>query len=237
MKTMFMAAGKGERLGKITQEIPKCLVSIGGVPLLNRWFDKFNEWKFSDILINICHKQDKILEHLKTTDWDGIRISIFREETPLGTAKTMFINRKFVKGEYYFGVVYADVWTTFDLRKMITFHKRRPSVVTLGLHIPKTYEGKGIAVIRDGIVVGFEEKPQNNQKSKFVWAGIMIAHPSIFSCMTEGMKDIATDLLPKLAQTGKMSAFFINDPLIDIGTPESLKEADELAKGLGFKSL
>lgn len=237
MKIFLFAAGKGERLKDLTKDTPKCLLEIGGKPMLQRWIDCFNEWKFSDILINVHHHSDKVIDYLKKVNWNGARLSLVKEKELLGTARTLNKHKKFVKGEYYFGIVYSDVWTTFDIRKMITFHKRRPSMVTLGLHIPKDYSGKGIAVVKDGIVTSFEEKPKN-PKSKYVWSGIMIAHPSIFSVLTDDMKDIASDLLPELAKTGKMSAFYIDNPLYDIGESiERFKEIHEEIKNLGFQAL
>ena len=238
MKTILFCAGRGVRLGKITEQMPKCLVTINGEPMLKRWMKKFGEWQFSDVLINVGYKSDVVIDYLKDLNWNESRLSIFKEDEPIGTAKTLYRNKKFVKGEYYFGIVYSDVWTTFDVRKMITFHKRRPSMVTLGLHVPKDYSNKGVAIVKDGKVVGFEEKPKN-PRSKYVWAGILIAHPSMLSVLNEGMTDIASDLLPELVKSGNVSAFFIDDdPLFDIGeSVERYNEIQNEIKNLGLRAL
>lgn len=237
MRVFLMCAGKGERLKELTKDIPKCLLEVGGKPMLDRWLSKFLEWKFSDVLVNMHYKSDKILDYLKNDNCNGARITIYKEKELLGTAGTLCENRKYVRGEYYFGIVYSDVWTSFDMRKMVTFHKRRPAMVTLGLYVPKNYVNKGVAVVKDGIVVGFEEKPKS-PKSKFVWSGILVAHPSVFSVVKPGMKDIASDLLPELAKTGRMSAFFIDEPLYDVGeSVENYKEINEEVKKMGLQAL
>ena len=238
MKVFLFCSGKGERLHPLTDKVPKCLLPINGKPMLERWIRKFNEWKFHDILINVSHKSNVVMDFLKDLDWNGARLSICKEkEAALGTAKTLFKNRKFARGEYYFGIVYSDVWTTFDIRKMITFHKRRPTMVTLGLHIPKDYAGKGVAVVRDGKVIGFEEKPKS-PKSKYVWAGIMIAHPSILTVLKEDMNDIASDLLPELVKTGQVSAFIIDEYLRDIGeSVEVYHQIQSEVKAMGLQAL
>jgi len=223
MKTYFMCAGRGDRLGKLTKDNPKCMMKVCGKTMLYRWVTKFGEWRVKDVLINMSSHTGKILSHLDEVDWGRVRISLSKEKEPIGSAATLYNNRGFVRGEHYFAVVYSDVWTSFDLRKMINFHKKRPSMVTLGLHTPRSLDGKGVAIVKNGVVVGFEEKPQT-PKSRTVWAGILIAHPSIFKLMNQDMKDIATDLLPKLAETGRMQAFFINEPLWDIGESEDSYE-------------
>jgi len=236
VRTFLMCGGRGERLGELTKDKPKCLVEIGGKTMLDRWLNKFDEWKFSDVLINMNYCSDKIMDYLKGISWNKMRVTLSSEKELLGTARTLYENRRFVKGEYCFGVVYADVWTTFDMRKMISFHKRRPGMITLGLYENNTFEGKGVCVVKDGLVVGFEEKPQI-PKSKYIWGGILVAHPSIFSVIDAGMVDIANDLLPKLVKVGMVSAFYIDQPLVDMGTAEGYKKANELSRSLGFEVL
>lgn len=236
MKVFLFCAGKGERLGEVTKTKPKCLISIGGRPILQRWLDSFKDWHVSDILINVHHCSDAVMDYIRDADIGSLRISISKEKELLGTAKTLYQNKRFVKGEHCFAIVYSDVWTTFDIRKMLNYHKKRSYMVTMALYAPKSLEGKGVAIIKEGMVVGFEEKPKN-PKSKFVWSGILIAHPSIFNLLEPGMTDIARDLLPKIAELGKVNAFYVNDPLVDIGTPEGLKEANEIVGSIGLKAL
>jgi len=238
MKVMFLCAGRGKRLKKLTEDKPKCLLTIGGEVLMGRWLKRFQEWKVSDVLINLNYRVDKVLDFLKECDCNGMRLSLYKERNLLGSARTINENRKFVKGDYYFGIVYSDLWTTFDMRKMITFHKRRAGIATIALHEPNTFEGKGVVTTRDGIVTGFHEKSKNEIKSKFVWAGMMVAHPSIFREYDPSMKDIATDFLPALVKTGKVNAFYLKEPVYDIGgSVEEYNRVNEEVKGLGFSAL
>ena len=229
-----MSAGLGTRVREFTGDKPKCLLPVGGRTMLQRWFDKCEEWRVSDVLVNMHYKMDKVMDYLRDMNWNEFRITLTYEKELLGTAQTLFKNRKFVKGEHFFGVIYTDVWTSFDLRKMINFHKRRPGLVTLGLYEAKDIKDKGVAVVKEGMVVDFEEKPKN-PKSRCIWGGVLIAHPSLFSVIDSDVKDIANDLLPKLAKMGKMNAFFIREPVFDIGeSPEEYKRVCEEVSKLGF---
>ncbi len=241
MKAFLMCAGKGERLGELTKNIPKCLLPVNGTPILRRWLDKLQEWKFNRVLVNVSlnYNGQKIIDYIvdnKLTD----KVEFFAEHSlshPLGTAQTLRLNKKFIKNDYCFAVAYSDVWTTFDLRKMVSYHmlnQRGNPLVTMGVYIPETYKAKGIAIVRDGMVTGFEEKPKTKKcKSKFIWAGILVASPEIFSFIKEDMKDIAADLLPVLTKTGRVRAFYVEEPIWDIGeNPERYYEINEKVKRL-----
>ncbi len=230
-KVFLMAAGRGERLGELTKDTPKCLLPVGCEPLLQRWLDKFLVWKFDEVIITVSHQADKIIEFIERNKdrWVGIKITIVREYEPWGTARTLFVNRHRINDDCSFGVVYADVWTTFDMREIINRHRINESLVTLGVHLVKDYAQKGAVVVRNGVVVEYEEKPKK-ARSPLVWSGIMIANPSIFDLMDESMTDISYDLIPKLIKTGTVRIYSIFDPVIDIG--ESVEKYNSIEKGV-----
>lgn len=235
MKAFLLAAGRGTRLGKLTEDTPKCLLSVNGKPMLEYWFEKLAQEGVTDVLVNMHYKSEKILEYLRKRPWNSLRITLSYEEDLLGTAATLYENRKFVRGEYAFAVAYADTWTPVRLRTMYRFHQRRPGMVTMGLYKPKNLEAKGVAVVHQGLVVGFEEKPAKPQ-SEFAFAGMMICHPSVFKGFDSSIRDISRDLLPRLV--GKINAFFINDVVLDIGSSEEeFHQAQQIVSSLGMKAL
>ena len=217
MKAFIMAAGKGERLGKLTEETPKCLLPVGGVPMLERWIRSFAKWGFSGVFVNTSYKMADIVAFLRYRGmgipWN-IVIDISKEGTPLGTAQTLWVNRSFVENEKCFAVVYCDVWTDFDIRKIIESHVKP---VTLGLQYVPNPVDKGIALTVGDTVIDFEEKPKKPVEGLPIWTGILIASPEIFNMMDGTEKDIGSDLLPKLAKKGVVGAYCVEDVLFDIG--------------------
>lgn len=231
----MLAAGRGTRLGKLTEEVPKCLLPVNETPMLEFWLSKLVREGVTDVLINLNYKSDRVMDYLRKRPWDSLRITLSYEEELLGTAATLYENRKFVRGEYAFLVVYADVWTTTSLRTIYRFHQRRPGLVTVGLYSPQKLDSKGVAVVQHGVVVGFEEKPSKPQGTH-AFAGLMVCHPSVFKGFDSGVRDIAGDLLPRLV--GKINAFFIDETVLDIGgSADDYEQAQKVVSGLALKAL
>ena len=241
MKCFLMSAGKGERLGQITNKTPKCLIDLGnGFTTMKFWLKVMERAHIRDILINTHHLPDEIIKYIGKQRLDGIRITYTQEEKLLGSAGTLYANKDYIKGEYVFIVAYSDTWIKdFDLRRMINYHKKHGELMTVGLYREK-HGGQmvGIAEIKDGRMVSFAEK-QKESKGEFAWAGIFIAHPSVVMNHTDiFMRDIASDLLPKLTKPpSRVRAFIINSEVYDIGTPEKLERARGAVRGIGFGAL
>lgn len=215
MKVILMCAGKGERLGELTRDTPKCLLSIGGRTMLEWWLDKFCAWRFTPVLINTNHG-DKIRNYLGHYYW-GVDIEIVNEETSLGTAKTLYKNQWFFTGDKSFLVIYSDVWTTFDLRKLVDYHKETNADITLGIHETNKISSKSLVTVDDNnSVIGFVEKPLFIEEG-FSWSGLAVMGPYIWNCMKEDMVDIGSDFLSEVFKWCNVKALEIKDPVYDIG--------------------
>ncbi len=231
MKVFLMAAGRGERLKELTKETPKCLLPIGYEPMLQRWLDKFLVWKFEEVIINVGYHADKVIKFLEEnmSRWPNLKITVVDEVDPCGTARTLYINKYRVEKDPFFGVVYSDVWTTFNMMELIEHHSINNAIATLGVHLLKDYSQKGAIVVKSGVVMEYEEKPKK-LRSPIVWSGLMMANSSIFSLMSNAMTDISYDLIPVLVRTGKVKVYSIFDPVIDIG--ESVEKYKNIEKGI-----
>ena len=231
MKAFLLAAGKGTRLRPLTYRIPKCLVPIRGVPLLDYWFDLFERHGIDEVLINLHHLADKVLNFLQLRRGElrkrNIKVITTYEPELLGSAGTIFANRSFVDPDEDFLICNADNLTDADLSDLIGFHRSHEMPLTMGLFEADEPRRCGIAELDEkGTIVSFEEKPQN-PKTSLANAGIYVARCSIFDyipCKTPC--DIGYDLLPKLV--GNMKGRLIRGRLIDIGTPESYRIANEM---------
>lgn len=223
MKAFLLAAGVGSRLRPITDNIPKCLVPINGYPLLYYWLKLFERYGIDEVLINLHHLSDLVLEFLRETNF-SLKIHTVFEEELLGSAGTIRCNFDFVCREDAFLICYADNLTNMDLEQMIDFHRRRQTILTLGLFHTNYPHDCGIAEIdQDNIVVNFIEKPQK-PKSNLAGAGIYIASHEILNYLPEHFpSDFGNDVLPKLI--GKMKGYFINEYFIDIGTLDNYNQA------------
>jgi mannose-1-phosphate guanylyltransferase len=232
LKAFILAAGLGTRLKPLTNEVPKCLLPIGGKPLLQIWLEHLENHGINEVLVNTHWHHEKVESFLET--WQkNLRVLSFYEPKLLGSAGTILANRHWLKERLPFLIIYGDNLTNVDLSKMLAFHRSHGLPFTLGVFRSKTPEQCGIAEIReDGLVTGFVEKPKE-PKSDLAAAGVYVADQRIFSFFPEMAPDwqngptIPMDLgfhvIPRLV--GQMKAYLIKEFLMDIGTLRQYEEA------------
>jgi mannose-1-phosphate guanylyltransferase len=223
LRAFLLAAGKGTRLRPLTDRIPKCLVEIGGRPMLGLWLDALARAGVEDVLVNTHHLADQVRAYVVTRGAQPPRVTLFHEPELLGSAGTVAANRAWI-GPGDFLVVYADNLTRFDPRRLIEAHRRRGALFTLGLFRAAQPRECGIAELdAEDRVVRFEEKPAH-PRSEWANAGIYMVNPAVLDELPAKVPcDFGYDLLPRLA--GRMHGFRIDEPLHDIGTPERLEAA------------
>jgi mannose-1-phosphate guanylyltransferase len=224
MKAYLLTAGLGTRLYPITQTLPKCLVPIGGKPLIDWWFESMQKAGVTEVLINLHHLPDLVMAHVNALD-TNIKVEFSYEPVLLGSAGTLFANKAFVANENSFFIFYGDNLTNTSLSNLYDFHVAQPQDFTMALFETNNPSGCGIVSLNEHFTVThFEEKPAN-PVSNLANAGLYVASPKIISLIDPAKTpaDIGFDLLPLLV--GKMSGYKINDYLIDIGTHNNLEKA------------
>jgi mannose-1-phosphate guanylyltransferase len=230
LKAFLLAAGNGTRLGSLTEKVPKCLLPIRGVPMLQIWLQTCRNFGIDEVLINL-HAHVKAVRQFLQENANGIRVHISEEPELLGSAGTLRASREWVSGEECFWVFYADVLNCVDLEAMKNVHRRHKPVATLGLYRVPDPARCGIATVgADGIIREFIEKPKH-PNGNLAFSGLMIGTPELLDVIADQVpSDIGFHVLPRLC--GRMMAFPIDDYLIDIGTIENYKIAQETWPGL-----
>jgi mannose-1-phosphate guanylyltransferase len=230
LKAFLLAAGHGTRLRPLTDTMPKCLVPIRGVPLLEIWLQVCRRAGIDEVLINLHAHADLVREAL-AAQTTGITVHLLEETTLLGSAGTLFANRDWVAAESNFWVLYADVLTAADLSKMASFHREGQAIATLGLYQVNDPSRCGVVTFDDDYVVRqFVEKPAH-PASNWAFSGLMIATPELLHNIPERIPaDLGFDVLPHLA--GRMRAYPITEFLLDIGTLENYHSAQDRWPGI-----
>lgn len=214
----------------LTDTVPKCLLPIQGVPLLQIWLESCRIAGINEVLVNVHSNSERIREFAKTQA-GPVQIHIVDEKELLGSAGTLAENRGFVDGEEAFFVLYGDVLTNVSLADMLAFHSKTKRLATLGIHQAPDPSQCGIVTAdREGIVRSFVEKPAHSA-SNWAFSGIMVASSKVLdSVPAERPADIGFHLLPRL--TGQMTAYAIADYLLDIGTLDTYRAAQSSWPGL-----
>lgn len=237
MKTVIMAGGRGTRIQAIAAGIPKPMIPIGGIPVLEREIKSLAGQGFTDIIITVSHLSQVIMNHFKDGKAFNAKIEYFVEETPLGNAGALFKIREQL-GREPFLLLNADAVFDLDFNRMLEFHKTRKALVTLFTHPNSHPFDSGLVIAgTDRSVTGWLAKEDIRPRyyKNRVNAGIHIIDPQILDMANVdadriGMPDPATgniikadldrQLLKPLAGTGMMFCYDSPEYVKDMGTPE-----------------
>jgi mannose-1-phosphate guanylyltransferase len=225
MKAFLLAAGLGTRLRPITDTTPKCLVEIGGRPLLDIWLDALTKAGVQQVLVNTHHLAAQVEAHVGHRSTPPI-VRLSHEPVLLGSAGTLVANREFVADDDMFLVINADNLTDFDLGVLIDAYRAGGMIATLAVfRAPRPSECGIVEVAADGRVVGFVEKPAD-PRSDLANAGMYAFHPSVLDEIpAEAPRDIGFDLLPRLVGRSQVVALDDGCYFRDIGSVVALELA------------
>ena len=130
MKVVLMAGGRGTRISELYPNIPKPLIPIDNIPVLEREIISLRDQGFTDIILTIGYMAEKIQEYFGNGEKWGVNISYFVEEKPLGNAGAL----TFLDLKEDFLLLNADVVFDVDFNRMVAFHKQHGGLVTLFTH-------------------------------------------------------------------------------------------------------
>jgi len=234
MKAMVLAAGLGTRLRPLTDDRPKALVELGNRTLLEIALTRLQEFGVREVIVNVHHFADMVINYLHAKENFGMHIEISREETLLDTGGGLKKAGWFFAGESEPFILHnVDVISTIDLREMVRFHNEKQGLATLAvkerpssryLIFDEHLQLSGRRFVREQKV---ETVRQAQQPQDLAFAGIHVISPRLLSLITEeGIFSIITPYL-RLAGQGEKIVGFRADSYKwrDLGTVESLKEA------------
>ena len=233
MKAIILAAGYGTRLKPLTLNTPKCLIKIKDKPLLQYWLEKFEKEGISEVLINSHHLHNKLKNFINDyqSKRKNVKIKIVYENELLGTAGTVWNNKEFIGLNNCF-IINGDILSNIDLTSFYNFHVNIKSPLTLSYIIKDNPIDCGILEIDNhSKIIRFEEKPKI-PFSNLAYSGIQVINSQLFKLLPfDEIKHInylnlcfGKDVWPMLH--GKMTAYKIDCPLIDIGSMKSYKLAN-----------
>ena len=218
MKAMILAAGYGKRLAPITDTIPKPLIKVGKISLIERNINYLVHSGFHEIIINVSHHADQIINHVND-NFPELNISFSIEDKPLGTGGGVY-NALEKIGDDPFLLTNADILHHIDLKKL---PKEVKAAHLVGINNPD-HNLQGDFNIKDNIVEVHEDK--NNQ----TWTGISIINPAIFkdNQFDEPIFNLWDSVLPNYIEQRAVTGEVTTDYWIDVGTLERLKLANSV---------
>lgn len=236
MKTVIMAGGRGTRISELFPDIPKPLIPIEGVPVLEREIISLREQGFKDIIMTVSHMGDKIMSHFGNGSNLGVSIQYYNEVTPLGNAGALFKLRNQLTEDFL--LLNADAIFDVDFNRMVEFHRSHGGLVTLFTHPNSHPYDSGLLIADENMSVkqwlAKEDERPNYYKNR-VNAGLHVISPVVLDMARIDVEKIGTvdeatgkvikvdldrQLLKPLAGTGKMFCYDSPEYVKDMGTPE-----------------
>jgi NDP-sugar pyrophosphorylase family protein len=234
MKAMVLAAGLGTRLKPLTDSRPKALVEIAGKSLLEITLLRLRDYGIKDVIVNVHHFADMIIDYVKANGNFGMRIAVSREDVLLDTggglkkAAWFFLqdgnNEPFLLHN-------VDVISTIDFGKMADFHVKNHALATLAVKDRATSRpllfDKSLQLCGRG-------SSQDPQESSLAFSGIHVISPRLLPMMNQDGPFPIVPFYLDLASRGARILGFRADEYYwrDLGKPEDLPQAAEDIKTL-----
>ena len=247
-----MAGGKGTRIQSVVSDIPKPMIKIGKIPVLEYEIKNLVKQGFTDIIITVSHLGHIIKEYFGDGSFWGANITYYEEEYPLGNGGALFFLRRQLDSDFL--LLNADVVFDVDFHRFVKFHKEKGGLVTLFTH-PNSHPYDSGLIIADenGKVKKWLAKEEERPKyyKNLVNAGLHIINPAvldmvdvgnIYSRKTEVISekiDLDRQILKPLVQMGQVFSYNSPEYVKDMGTPDRLQvvEKDFLTGRIKAKNL
>ncbi len=233
MRAILLAAGLGSRLKPITDHVPKCLVPICGIPLLELWLDKLINLGVEEILINTHYFAEQVERFVNQSNYKT-KISLVNESKLLGTAGTLIAQKDFWQGRETI-VIHADNFCCSDLHGLVRQHHNRPddTDITALLFETKAPQSCGIVELDEqNVITNFHEKV-SNPPGNLASGALFIFSENVFDKYFSALPANTSMDLSKDVITGvrnKMYGWKTDAPYIDIGTIPAYLEAQYIAR-------
>jgi NDP-sugar pyrophosphorylase family protein len=238
MKAMILAAGLGTRLRPLTDDRPKALVEVAGHTLLEITLRRLQQFGVREVIINVHHFADVVVDYLKKNNNFGMRIEISREEVLLDTGGALkkaawFFQEDSGRGDEPFLVPNVDVLSSIDLHLMLLSHRTNQALATLAVQKRETSrylvfdEQNQLCGRRSGRDQALEIVRPSRSTEALAFSGVHVISPHLLPLLSEqGVFSIIPSYLRLSAQNEKILAFRADEYYWrDLGKPENVAQA------------
>jgi mannose-1-phosphate guanylyltransferase len=226
VRALLLAAGFGKRLQPLTDQWPKCLMPIGGRPLLEYWLQMLLISGIRDVLVNTHFHADKVSGFLARADLLGWVRSVHEREL-LGTAGTLRNNLDFFRDQITL-LIHADNWCQCNFSDFINYHvERRPADCLITMMTFDSDDPRNCGIVEtdnQGVVIAYHEKtldPPSNRAN----AAVYLLQPEVLEwlAVNSDVTDFSTEVLPQFV--GRIATWHNDVIHRDIGTLQALRAA------------
>ncbi len=222
MRAVILAGGKGTRLAPYTAVLPKPLMPIGEMPILEIVIRQLAYHHIQDITLAVGYLAELLMAYCGDGSRFGVKLDYSREEQPLGTAGPIALVPNL---DETFLVMNGDLLTTIDYGQMWNYHQERHAIATLASYHRQVKIDLGVIESEDGWVKDYIEKPTYHYA---VSTGIYIFEPQVLKFIEHGQRLDLPELVLRLMGAGqKVNLFNFDGYWLDIGRHDDYDSAIE----------
>ncbi|MEO6668712.1 MAG: sugar phosphate nucleotidyltransferase [Ferruginibacter sp.] len=237
-KAIIFSAGLGTRFKPWTDKHPKALAIVNGKSLLQRNIEYLQQFNITDIIVNIHHFPEQMVEAIKAHNGWGSNILLSDESAELlETGGGLLKARKLLETSDPFISLNVDVLTDLDINKLLAFHDEHKPLVSFGVTERKT--SRNILLDNEGRMCGWKNNTTGEERiviqkenlQAFAYSCVVVYQPGIFSLIKQDGKFSIMDTYLDLAADHLILGYnHTGDKWVDVGKPESVVLAEELFK-------
>lgn len=243
MKTVIMAGGKGTRIQSIVSDIPKPMIKINNIPVLEREIRSLHDQGFNDLIITISHLGSIIVDYFGNGSKFGVKIQYYNEEKALGNAGALFKLKEQLTEPFL--LLNADAVFDVDFKRFVSFHHSHGGLVTLFTH-PNSHPYDSGLIIADKKCMVEKWLAKEDTRPQYyknrVNAGLHVIDPKVLDQAIVDVDKIGTinpetgkvvkvdldrQILKPLSGTGKMFCYDSPEYVKDMGTPDRFYQVEK----------
>ncbi|MBI4509586.1 MAG: NDP-sugar synthase [Deltaproteobacteria bacterium] len=228
MKAMILCAGRGTRLLDHARDLPKPMLDVGGVPLLQHIIGHLAKHGFRDLIVNLHYLGDHIVNHFGNGSRLGVRITYSFEQELLGTAGALKKVESLLR-DGPFLVQYGDILSDHDFTAMAESHAQSGAEATLLLH-QRAKSNSFVTMDSERRVTRFLERPAvtpaPGREPHWVFSGACVLEPSVLGEIPSGRpSDLPAEVFQGLVARGVVRGFPLTGFRCAVDSPERLSQA------------
>jgi NDP-sugar pyrophosphorylase family protein len=232
MKAVVLAGGRGTRLAPYTQILPKPLMPIGDMPILEVLIRQMKGVGIEEVILTVGHLEHLLRSYFEDGSRYGVRICYSQESKPLGTAGPLSLISDL---EETFLVLNGDILTTLDFSDLVAYHQANGAPATIAMHEREVRIDLGVIHLDGGNeIIDYTEKPCMKYRASM---GIYVFEPEVLEFIPNGEYLDFPDLVLEMLAAGKrVIGYPFGGYWKDLGRHEDYQEAwDEFARMSGSR--
>ena len=223
MRAVVLVGGFGTRLRPLTNSVPKPMLPVGHVSIIERLIANLGRGGITDVTLALGFKPEPFVEAFPDGTCAGATLTYAVEPEPLDTAGAIRFAARFAHIEETFVVANGDVLTDLDIAALVEFHRRNGAEATL--HLTPVEDPSAFGVVdcdQVGRVQRFIEKPPpGTSPSNLINAGTYVFEPAVIDRIADGRKvSVEREIFPLIVAEGKLWAMATDDYWVDTGQPD-----------------